>query len=116
MFFNSRIVGGVNLVGIDDAYHQAEESQLLRLKKEVAKGKKTIAEVEKALADKNLDISLKVRIKNYLNPIPEDTILCLWGIGNHGGGPSKKDLDMIYAMEKDCKAQADCPTKEQIHR
>lgn len=31
--------------------------------------------------------------------------ICLWGIGNHGGGPSKKDLDMIYAMEKDCKAQ-----------
>lgn len=38
IFFNSRLVGGVNFVGIDDAYHQVEESQLIRLKKEVAKG------------------------------------------------------------------------------
>ncbi len=38
MFFNSRIVGGVNFVGIDDSYHQVEEGQLIRLKKEAAKG------------------------------------------------------------------------------
>lgn len=38
MFFTSRIVGGVNFVGIDDGYHQVEDGQLLRLKKEVAKG------------------------------------------------------------------------------
>lgn len=38
MFFNSRIVGGVNFIGIDDSYHQVEEGQLIRLKKEVEKG------------------------------------------------------------------------------
>ena len=38
MFFNSKIVGGVNFVGIDDSYHQVEDGQLIRLKKEVAKG------------------------------------------------------------------------------
>ena len=38
LFFTSRIVGGVNFVGIDDGYHQVEYGQLLRLKKEVAKG------------------------------------------------------------------------------
>lgn len=38
IFFNSRIVGGVNFVGIDDSYHQVEEGQLIRLKKEVRKG------------------------------------------------------------------------------
>lgn len=38
MFFTSRIVGGVNFVGIDDSYHQVEDGQLIRLKKEVAKG------------------------------------------------------------------------------
>ena len=38
MFFNSRIVGGVNFVGIDDAYHQVETGQLIRLKKEAEKG------------------------------------------------------------------------------
>lgn len=38
MFFNSRIVGGVNFVGIDDSYHQVEDGQLIRLKREAAKG------------------------------------------------------------------------------
>ena len=38
MFFSSRVVGGVNFVGIDDGYHQVEDGQLIRLKKEVAKG------------------------------------------------------------------------------
>ena len=37
----------------------------------------------------------------------EDCILCLWGIGNHGGGPSKKDLDDITAY----KAQLDVSTE-----
>lgn len=38
VFFNSYIYGGVNFVGIDDAYHQAEYEQLELLKKEVEKG------------------------------------------------------------------------------
>jgi len=38
LFFTSRILGGVNFVGIDDSYHQVEDGQLIRLKKEVAKG------------------------------------------------------------------------------
>ena len=28
-----------------------------------------------------------------------DFLLCLWGVGNHGGGPSKKDLDDITAYK-----------------
>lgn len=28
----------------------------------------------------------------------DDFFLCLWGIGNHGGGPSKKDLDDLTAL------------------
>ena len=31
----------------------------------------------------------------------DDFSLCLWGIGNHGGGPSKKDLDDIEALTKE---------------
>ena len=31
----------------------------------------------------------------------KDIDLCLWGIGNHGGGPSKVDLDDIQAFMKD---------------
>lgn len=38
LFFQSRVVGGVNVVGIDDSYHQFEPWQLTRLKKEIAKG------------------------------------------------------------------------------
>lgn len=38
LFFNSRMVGGVNFVGIDDSYHQFETWQITRLKKEIAKG------------------------------------------------------------------------------
>lgn len=38
MYFTSRIVGGVNFVGIDDSFHQVETSQLIRLKMEVQKG------------------------------------------------------------------------------
>ena len=38
MFFNSRQVGGVNIVGIDNSYYQFEDWQLWRLKKEIEKG------------------------------------------------------------------------------
>lgn len=38
MFFTSRIVGGINFVGIDDAYHQVEDWQTERLRMEVKKG------------------------------------------------------------------------------
>ena len=38
MFFTSRVVGGVNFVGIDDAFHTVEAWQLKRLRMEVEKG------------------------------------------------------------------------------
>ena len=38
MFFNSRVVGGVNIVGIDNSYYRFADWQLWRLKKEVEKG------------------------------------------------------------------------------
>ena len=38
LFFNSRVLGGVNFVAIDNSYHQFEPWQLTRLKKELAKG------------------------------------------------------------------------------
>jgi alpha-mannosidase len=36
-----------------------------------------------------------------------DLVLCLWGVGNHGGGPSKKDLEDITAYKK----QLNCKTE-----
>lgn len=38
LFFTSRIVGGINFVGIDDAYHQVADWQTERLRMEVQKG------------------------------------------------------------------------------
>ena len=38
MFFNSRTVGGVNIVGIDNSYYLFEDWHLWRLKKEAEKG------------------------------------------------------------------------------
>ena len=34
-----------------------------------------------------------------------DFYLCLWGIGNHGGGPSKKDIEDLYGLTEEMKAQ-----------
>ncbi len=37
-----------------------------------------------------------IKIKEIIEECPEnDFTVCLWGIGNHGGGPSKIDLDAI---------------------
>ena len=38
LFFNARVLGGINFVSIDDSYHQFEDWQITRLKKEIAKG------------------------------------------------------------------------------
>ncbi len=41
------------------------------------------------------------KIKNCIANTDKDIQLCLWGIGNHGGGPSKIDLDAIEAFRKE---------------
>ena len=41
------------------------------------------------------------KVKAYADACKEgDFFLCLWGIGNHGGGPSKKDLDDIAVLSE----------------
>lgn len=40
------------------------------------------------------------RIKNLISSIEDDTILCLWGVGNHGGGPSRVDIEAIAELAK----------------
>lgn len=46
------------------------------------------------------------KILRLIDQCPEDDFfLCLWGIGNHGGGPSKKDLDDIAVLINEQKEQ-----------
>ncbi|MBQ7039205.1 MAG: alpha-mannosidase [Clostridia bacterium] len=50
----------------------------------------------------NLKGKAKYKIEDFINACNEDDfLLCLWGVGNHGGGPSKKDLDDIETMTKE---------------
>lgn len=42
-------------------------------------------------------------IKNYIEQHSDmQTALVLWGVGNHGGGPSRKDLADIEELKKSC--------------
>ncbi len=40
------------------------------------------------------------KIESYIRDEAAQVGLCLWGIGNHGGGPSRVDLDNIAAFMK----------------
>ena len=44
------------------------------------------------------------KIQRFIDRCPDgDSCICMWGIGNHGGGPSKEDLDKIDAFTESCK-------------
>ncbi|MDF2686608.1 MAG: alpha-mannosidase [Clostridia bacterium] len=44
------------------------------------------------------------KIKQVIDGCPEDDFTyCLWGVGNHGGGPSKIDLDKIAELQEEMK-------------
>ncbi|MBR5472561.1 MAG: alpha-mannosidase [Clostridia bacterium] len=43
-----------------------------------------------------------IAIRNTATKCPDDDIIMrLWGIGNHGGGPSKKDLDDLVVLKEE---------------
>ena len=52
--FNSKIINGVNFVGIDNGYHRFDKEQLEALKKEVEKGKPIILFMHNPLYEKSL--------------------------------------------------------------
>jgi len=42
------------------------------------------------------------KIKDFMNEYPDKEIcMVLWGIGNHGGGPSREDLEAIEQFKKE---------------
>ncbi len=54
MFFNSRTVGGVNVVGIDNSYYHFADWQIWRLRKEVEKGLPVILAFHDPLFEQSL--------------------------------------------------------------
>lgn len=45
---------------------------------------------------------VRQRIESIVNEMPENGIaVCLWGVGDHGGGASKPDLDTIELMKEE---------------
>lgn len=54
MFFATREINGLNIVGIDNSYHQIELWQLERLRREVAKGLPIILVMHAALFEQSL--------------------------------------------------------------
>ncbi len=47
-----------------------------------------------------------VKAKTFLDECPDgEDELCLWGVGNHSGGPSKKDLEDLTALIADVAAE-----------
>ena len=54
MFFNARIVKGVNIVGIDNSYYQFEDWQLWRLQREAAKGLPIVLALHDPLFEQSL--------------------------------------------------------------
>lgn len=54
MFFNSRTVGGVNIVGIDNSYYRFADWQIWRLRREVEKGLPVILAFHDPLFEQSL--------------------------------------------------------------
>ena len=78
MFFNSRITGGVNIVGIDDGYYLFEDWQLWRLKREVEKGYPVILAIHDPIFEESLYLYHRLRLPDeptYLVGCDEEHLL-----------------------------------------
>ncbi len=64
MFFNARVIGGVNLVGIDNSYYLFEDWHLWRLKKEAEKGLPIVLAFHDPLFEQSLYEYHRQRIPN----------------------------------------------------
>ena len=54
MFFNARVIGGVNIVGIDNSYYRFADWQIWRLRREVEKGLPVILAFHDPLFEQSL--------------------------------------------------------------
>jgi predicted phosphodiesterase len=101
MFFNSRIVGGVNVVGIDNSYYLFEDWHLWRLKKEAEKGLPIVLAFHDPLFEESLYREHMRRVPNsctYLVGCDEDHLLPydeFRAVQQRPDGPTLRMIDYI---------------------
>lgn len=101
MFFNSRIVGGVNVVGIDNSYYLFEDWHLWRLKKEAEKGLPIVLAFHDPLFEESLYREHMRRVPNsctYLVGCDEEHLLPydeFRAVQQRPDGPTLRMIDYI---------------------
>ena len=101
MFFNSRTVGDVNIVGIDNSYYLFEEWQIWRLKREIEKGFPVILVFHDPLFEQSIydyHIALHPAAPTYLVGYDEEHLLPyneFRAVQQRPDGPTLKMIEYI---------------------
>ena len=101
MFFNSRTVGGVNIVGIDNSYYLFQDWQLWRLKREVEKGLPIVLAFHDPLFEESLfqyHRQVSPEPCTYLVGCDEEHLLCyneFRAVQQRPDEPTKRMIDYI---------------------
>jgi len=50
----------------------------------------------------------RAKVEDWIRAHPDDPLLVvLWGVGNHGGGPSREDLQQLAALQRELAGEVD---------
>ncbi len=104
MFFASRTVGGVNIVGIDNSYYLFAEWQLWRLKREAERGLPIVLAFHDPLFEESLYREHRRRAPNectYLTGCDEEHLLPYSEFRAVQQRPDKPTLDMIEYIKNE---------------
>ena len=105
MLWNTRIVGGVNIVGIDNAYQLFEDWQIHHLKKEVEKGLPIILAFHDPLFEQSLYDYHYERVPNdtctYLTGLDEDHLARYSEFRAYQHRPDEPTLRMIEYIKSE---------------
>ena len=104
MFFNNRVVGGVNIVGIDNSYYRFADWQLWRLQREVEKGLPVLLAFHDPLFEQSLyDHHLKTMPSRctYLVGCDEEHLLCYSEFRAVQQRPDEPTLRMIDYIKRE---------------
>ena len=92
MFFNSRVVGGVNIVGIDNSYYRFADWQFWRLRREVAKGLPVVLAFHDPLFEPSLYAILTGHLHFHYESMLTDTLLQFVSGGGYEGAAREVTL------------------------